>query len=142
MAVRQKAIGVAWAITSTAFAAGTGAGTALKIKPTGESYKKLADSVETKDKNGEVNGKVYFNQREELTLRVYPSDATIAGAKGAGGTMGLAIGDRFTITDADDPDIAGSYLVEDVSKERVIDNIVTFEVMLRAYAADITEDTA
>jgi hypothetical protein len=150
MSVRQKAIGVAWALPAADYtygaAAAVGAGTALKVKTTGMSYRKLADSVETKDNQGEVNGKVYFNQREELTLRVYPSDTTLALGKAAGASIGPAIGDKFYVDDPANPDLEtdmkGAWLVEGLSKERVQDGIVTFEVQLMRYAADITADTA
>lgn len=145
MSVRQKAIGVKWGISATAFgyAVSSGAATILKVVPTGASLRKTATKVMLKDKNGETNGAVIFDQAVEVTLRVYPSDTTIALSKTAGGAIGPAIGDRFEITDADDPDLAGTtYLVEELGKEETNDGVVTFEVTLKEYANNITTDTA
>lgn len=142
MSVRQKAIGVAWGISSSAFTY-TGAATVLKAKGVSQSFRKQSDVVEVKDQNGEVNGLVFFNQSKELTLRVYPSDTTIALAKTAAGTMGMELGDKFAVTDADDPDIAGTtYVVTALGKERVQDNIVFFDITVKEFANDVTADTA
>lgn len=142
MAVRQKAIGVAWGILTTqGYAVGAGAAV-LKANPLSATFRKTSQIVEAPDGNGEPRGLIGFDQRSNLALEVYPSDTTIALAKTAGGTLGIAVLDKFVITDADDPDIAGTYVVQEVSKTRRVGQMVTFDIQLTEYAADLSTDTA
>jgi hypothetical protein len=141
MSVRQKAIGVAWGLAGTGYAYAAAA-TVLKAKGVSEEYTKSARKVECLDNNGEPNGLVFFDQRQQAKLRLYPTDATIALAKTAAGTMGMAIGDKFTVTAADDPDLSGDYVVDELSKVRSREDIVFFDVTATAYSADLTADTA
>lgn len=138
MAVQQKGIGVAWGITSSGYAGTThaGVGYALTTRATGQTLRKSADSEECRDLNGEVVGKVFFNQTSELTLRVYPSGVSISAANTA--NVLPAIGDKMIVTDASDSDIAGTYLVEDCSKTRTNNAKVEFDVTLRRYPTDIS----
>lgn len=135
MAVIQKAIGVCWGVAGTAFTY-TGAATVLNVKNNGESYKRAADLTELKDGNGETVGLVFRNPTEELTLRVYPSGATLAAANT--NNVLPAIGDKCVVTAGDDADIAGNYVITACGKERSIDAQVTFELSLKAWATDLS----
>lgn len=140
MAVKQKGIGVVWGVSSSAYSY-TGSATVLTVKSTGQSYRKSAQKFECKDANGETNGLVFFDARQELTLRVYPSAATIAAAKTA--NVLPAPGDKFTVTDSDDPDVAGTtYVVDECSKEKVNNGITTFDVRMTEYVNDVSADVA
>lgn len=142
MSVRQKAIGVAWGILTTqGYAVGAGAAV-LKANPLGNAFRKTAQIFEVPDGNGEPRGLVSWDPRSNLQLEVYPSDTTIALAKTAAGTLGIAILDKFVITDADDPDIAGTYLVMEVGKTRRVGQMVTFDITLTEFAVDLSADTA
>ena len=140
MSVIQKGIAVAWGISSSGYTY-TGSATALNVRATGQTLRKSADSEECRDLNGEVVGKVFFNQVSELQLRVYPSAATLALAKTA--NVLPAIGDKFVVTDADDSEIAGTtYIVEDSSKTRTNNAKVEFDITVRKYATDISATIA
>jgi hypothetical protein len=142
MSVRRKAIGVAWGLAGSAFAYAAAA-TVLAVKGVSEEYKKSARKVEVLDSNGEPNGLVFFDQRKTVTLRLYPTAATIANADTAAGTMGIEVGDRLTITAAGDPDLAGAtWVVDEVGKARTRDDIVFFDVTATKYAVDLSADTA
>lgn len=142
MAVRQKAIGVAWGLAGTAFAYAAAA-TVLAVKGVSEELTKSARKVEVLDSNGEVNGLVFFDPRSTVKLRLYPTSSTIALANTAAGTLGMAIGDRLTITAAGDPDLAGAtWVVDEVGKVRSREDIVFFDVTATKYATDLSADTA
>lgn len=139
MAVVQKALGVVWGVSSTGFTY-TGSATVLNVKGTGQSFRKTAEKFECKDSNGETNGLVFFNPKKELTLRCYPSGATIAAAK----TNNVLPdpGDKFVVTDADDPDVAGTYVVDECSKEKVNNGITTFDIRVTEYVSDLSATVA
>jgi hypothetical protein len=138
MAVKQKGLGVVWGV-STTNQTYTGSATVLNVKHTGQSYRKSSQKFECKDNNGETNGLVFFDARKELTLRCYPSGATLAAAK----TNNVLPdpGDKFVVTDADDPDVAGTYVVEECSKEKVNNGITTFDIRIIEYVSDLSADT-
>lgn len=135
MSVIQKGIGVAWGVSSSGFTY-TASATVLKVVPTGQSFRKTSKNFECSNKDGETNGKVFFDQRQTLTLRCYPSDTTLALANTA--NVLPAPGDKFVVTDANDPDIAGTYVVEECGKERVNNGITTFDITIIEYVADIS----
>jgi len=135
MAVIQKALGVCWGVAGTGFTY-TGSATALNVKNNGESYKKSAEVSEMKDGNGETIGLVVRNPVEELTLRVYPSGATLEAANT--NNVLPAIGDKFVVTAANDAEVAGTYVVVGCSKERTIDNQVTFQIDVKAWSTDLS----
>jgi len=140
MAVVQKAIGIAWGMgagfTFTAVA------TPLKVKPLSANYQRNAQMVEMPDQNGEAVGLVFWNPTEEIDLRVYPSDTTLAAAITAAGTCGLNVGDKVVIADTDDPDIAGTYVCLKVGKARKVDSHVEFDITLKAWATDLSTTTS
>lgn len=139
MAEIYKAIGVVWGISSTQLGY---AGTAnWATTPTGQTLRKSASKVKVPNKTGGTQGLVFYDPIKELDLEVFPSAATLANAKLA--NVLPAIGDKFTITDADgDTEIVGDWVVEECSKMRKNDSYVTFTVKLVKYEADLTTSVA
>jgi hypothetical protein len=94
--------------------------------------------VEVKDANGEAAGLVFFNPTSELTLRVYPFNATtLSGAATAAAAL-PAVGDKFVITDASDASIAGDYVVMRVGKTRSSGAQVEFDLTVKKWATDLS----
>lgn len=140
MAVVQKGIAVAWGLTSSGYAYSASA-TALNIKGIEQSLTKDAQLFESKDNNGETNGLVFFDPTKEIGLRCYPSNTTIATAKTAAAVL-PAIGDKFTITDADDATIAGDYVVMRVSKTKTVNGRCEFDIAIKQWATDLSATVA
>lgn len=141
MAATVKGLAVAWGITTTGYAY-TGSATALNVKDIEQTLTKDAEVVESRDADGDVNGLVFFNPTTELSLRVYPSAVsatnTLANAKTQAATL-PAIGDKFTITDADDASIAGTdWVVMRVGKTRSITNRVEFDITVKKWSNDVS----
>jgi len=139
MAVIHKGIGVCWGVSSSGYTY-TASATVLRVKGTGQSYRKTANKFECKNETGETNGLVFSDQRKELTLRCYPSDTTLALAKTA--NVLPEVGDKFVVTDADDADLAGTYVTEECSKERVNNGIATFDIRMIEYVTDLSATIA
>lgn len=131
MSVIQKGIGVVWGISSTGYTY-TAAATVLAVKGTGQTFRRSAEKFECKDGNDETIGLVFRNEKKELTLRCYPSSTTLALAQAA--NVLPAPGDKFVVTDAPDPDIAGTYIVDECSKEKVNSGITSFDIKVTEYA--------
>jgi|LakMenEpi03Aug12_release.lakeMendotaPanAssembly.Ray.scaffolds.fasta_scaffold12696_10 hypothetical protein len=137
MAVTQKGMGVAWGITTSGYTY-TGAATTLNVKSLEQSLTRDAEMVEVKDANGEAAGLVFFNPTSELTLRVYPFNATtLSGAATAAAAL-PAVGDKFVITDASDASIAGDYVVMRVGKTRSSGAQVEFDLTVKKWATDLS----
>jgi hypothetical protein len=142
MSVAQKAIGVAWGIDSSTVY--TGVATVLKANPTSQQFNRSASLVEMPDKNGETIGAVFFNKIDELDLRVYPSDNTIALSNTAGGTFGMGAGntlnpgDKFVVTSANDADLAGTYIVIKLGKTKKVGTYCEFDISVKRWPTDIS----
>ena len=134
MAEKQFGIAVVWGTSTTGY---TKAGFAIKLGTEEQTYRKAADQDETRTSAGEYANVTLYGGTEELTLRVYPTDTTIALAKTANLLPG--IGDEMKVIDAEDLDIGAaatgkSYMVAECGKTRSPAAKVTFDVTLRRFA--------
>jgi hypothetical protein len=132
MAEKQLGKAVVWGISTTGYKYGT----FQKLRSEEQTYRKSADVEETRSENGDYANVCFYGGREELTLRVYPSDETIAGAKSA--NILPVIGDPMEVIDPDDIDIGTttpgkSYAVTECSKNRTGTSRVSFDVTLVRY---------
>lgn len=138
MPVIQKGMGVAWGVTTSGYTY-TGSATTLNVKTTEQNLTRDAELVEIKDGNGETTGLVFFNPTTEITLRVYPFNATTLSGAATAGAVLPAVGDKFAITDASDASIAGSdYVVIRVGKTRSQGAQVEFDITVKKYAVDLS----
>ena len=136
----HKGLGIAWSskIDSVTY---TAAATALSVTHQEQSFSKSAEKVEHTDGNGETVGLTFFNAKNELSLRCYPSGATIAAAKTA--NVLPAIGDKLTVAWTSSPahedtDLAGDYIVEGCSKTRRVGEKVEFDISVVKYSTDLS----
>jgi len=140
MAEIQKGIGVVWGLSSTKFEfSATAVLAELFVTPTGETLRRSARKVEVSDKGGQTIGLIFVNPTNELDLEVFPCDIstpTLAGA--IANNILPAVGDKFVITDADDTNIVGTYIVEECSKMKKNDNYVSFTVKIIRYPTDLS----
>lgn len=146
---------------------GIGSGTAKLIK-SGDSteatvflqdvrIQKGANSQEILDGNGEVTGKVYFDQRRTLTMTVFVSGATKSAAETAfaydidPGDKLVVSYDEWTEVASDDAnttltgthtDGEGQWVVESSEKVRTNAGIAEWSVTAIMYANDISEDAS
>jgi hypothetical protein len=133
MPEKQFGVAVVWGISTTDY---TKAGVAQKLNTEEQTYRKTADVEETRSDIGEYANICMYGGQEELTLRVYPSDFTIAGAKGA--NVLPLIGDVMKVIDPDDSNIGApsagkEYIVMECGKNRTGTTKVSFDVTLRRY---------
>jgi hypothetical protein len=94
---------------------------------TGEDVASEADSVELKDRNGEIASVYYYNGRTTLSLKCYPSGAS------ASATALPSIGEKVAVAAATDSDIAGDWICNSISKARTSEGIVEFDIGLISY---------
>jgi hypothetical protein len=139
MSVVQKAIAVAWGTGSTFTFTGSAL---LKVNPLRAGLQRNAQMVEFPDKNGEAIGLAFFNQTDEIDFTVYPSDDTLAHAVTAGGAIGLNVGDKLVVVNADDTDLAGNKIVTKVSKTRKVDGYVEFDISVKKWPTDLSTTIA
>lgn len=133
MAAIQKGVGVVWGISTTGYTY-TGSGT-LRTQTQGINHE--ADSDETRDENGEVINETTYNLREQVTLAVVPSGATMAAAATA--NILPKPGDEIKIIDPGDPDVGSatpgkSYSVLSASKAKSNVARVTIDITARRWA--------
>ena len=117
---------IVWGVSATeisGFTAAVSGGYTL----TGEDHSSESDSVEIKDRSGEIKSVYYYNGRSRLALKAYPSGAS------ASATALPTIGELVTVTSSTDSDIAGDWICESVSKARSQDGIVEFSIGLVSY---------
>lgn len=112
-----------------------------------------ANSQEIMDGNGEVTGKVYFDNRRTLTMTLFISDGTnIAGAE-SNFESNIVPGDELQISwnewEEVDSDTAmtndavlgeGQYVVDTCEKTRAQGQIAEWSVTAIMYANDLTAD--
>lgn len=92
-----------------------------------EDFSSESDKVELKSKSGEIQTVYWFNGRNTLSLKCYPSGAS------ASATALPTLGEKVTVTASSDSDIAGDYICDGVSKSRKQDGIVEFDLSLISY---------
>jgi len=146
---------------------GLGSGTAKLIK-SGDSTEtsvylqdvrmsKAADSQDILDGNGEITGKVIFNQKRTLTMTCFVSGATKSAAETAF-SYDVDVGDKLvvsydewlevasddanaTLTDTH-TDGEGLWMVETAEKTRTAGGIGEWSITAMMYANDITDDAS
>jgi hypothetical protein len=128
-----KGLGVVFGISSTGI---TISGSAVSWKITGQSIAKEAETVIVKDKDGETVGMVVYDPRDVVGLTVYPHGSSLANAKTANALPD--IGDKCVVTDSDDGDVAGTYVVTSSSKSKSNTDVVSFDVEVTKYSTDIS----
>ena len=128
-----KGLGVVFGISSSAI---TIAGGARTWNITGQSVAKEAETVVVKDKDGETKGMVVYDPRDVVGLTVYPHGSSLANAVTANSLPD--IGDACVITDADDGDVAGTYVVTSSSKSKSNTDVTSFDVEVTKYSTDIS----
>jgi hypothetical protein len=128
-----KGLGVVFGISSTF---NTIAGSAVTWKTTGQSITKEAETVIVKDKDGETKGMVIYDPRDVMGMTVYPHGTSLALAKTANSLPD--IGDVATLTDADDSDVTGNYVVTSSGKSKSNTDVTSFDVEVTKYATDIS----
>lgn len=128
-----KGLGVVFGISS---AVTTIAGAAVSYKLTGQSVAKEAETVIVKDKDGETKGMVVYDPRDVVGLTVYPHGASLADAKTANALPD--IGDAAVLTDSDDADVGGNYVVTSSSKSKSNTDVTSFDVEVTKYSSDIS----
>jgi hypothetical protein len=128
-----KGLGVVFGISSTF---NTIAGSAVTWKTTGQSISKEAETVVVKDKDGETKGMVIYDPRDVMGMTVYPHGTSLALAKTANSLPD--IGDVATLTDADDSDVTGNYVVTSSSKSKSNTDVTSFDVEVTKYSTDIS----
>ena len=129
-----KGLGVVFGVSSTAIAIAGAAASSWKI--TGESISKEAETVIVKDKDGETKGMVVYDPRDVVGLTVYPHGASLADAKTANALPD--IGDAAVLTDSDDADLGGNYVVTSSSKAKSNTDVTSFDVEVTKYSTDIS----
>ena len=132
-----KGLGVVFGISS---AVTTIAGSAVSYKLTGQSVTKEAETVIVKDKDGETKGMVVYDPRDVGGLTVYPHGASLADAKTANALPD--IGDAAVLTDADDGDVGGNYVVTSSAKSKSNTDVTSFDVEVTKYSTDISTTIA
>ena len=128
-----KGLGVVFGVSSTAI---TIAGSSVDYKFTGQSVAKEAETVIVKDKDGETKGMVVYDPRDVVGLTVYPHGSSLANAVTANSLPD--IGDKCVITDADDGDVAGTYVVTSSGKSKSNTDVTSFDVEVTKYSTDIS----
>ena len=128
-----KGLGVVFGISS---AVTTIAGSAVSYKLTGQSVAKEAETVIVKDKDGETKGMVVYDPRDVVGLTVYPHGSSLANAKTANALPD--IGDAAVLTDSDDADVGGNYVVTSSSKSKSNTDVTSFDVEVTKYSTDIS----
>jgi hypothetical protein len=128
-----KGLGVVFGISSTGI---TISGSAVSWKITGQSIAKEAETVIVKDKDGETVGMVVYDPRDVVGLTVYPHGSSLANAKTANALPD--IGDKCVVTDSDDGDVDGTYVVTSSSKSKSNTDVVSFDVEVTKYSTDIS----
>ncbi len=128
----QKGVGVVWGISSTGITY-TGSGT-LRIQS--QALSKSADEDETRNEAGEVVNHTTYNLREEISLTVVPSGATMAAAKAS--NIVPDPGEELKIIDTDLEIGASSpgksYMVISASMNKTNNGKATIEITARRYA--------
>lgn len=143
MAEKQFGVAVVWGISTTGYEKITGAaGVAYPFRTEEQTFRKTADVEETRSENGDYANICIYGGQEELSLRVYPSAATLAAANT--GNVLPEIGSSMRVADID-VDIGKSpagetqsppdkqYIVMECSKARTGTTHVSFDVTLRRY---------
>jgi len=130
-------VGVAWGLGSYYDKAGgdawtTGVGALVN---TGESFSYESDKAEVRNNVGETVSVRYFNFRQTLSLKLYPS-ATSGGAYDYDDRP--YPGARMVLTAAEtggylDNDMSGTWMVDSVSSERSPDANKTYDVSLSRF---------
>lgn len=113
--------------TSATDATGFTAAVSGSLTFTAEDWSQEKDKVEVKNGNGEIVTVYYYNPRETVGLKCYPSGAN------ASPTATPVIGEKVSVAAATDSDIAGDFICDSVSKARSQDGIVEFDISLIAY---------
>jgi len=93
---------VVWGLATVPSA--TGMGTAIVVQSA--DFKVESESAEFKNAVGQTVAKIYYNQKETMTIEVVPSSTSVAFAQ-AGSILPLP-GTVVTVTDASDTEVAGS----------------------------------
>ena len=124
MANIYKNVGVHWGTSSTTTSIVSGQ---LQTR----DHTKKADMEEIKNGDGNVVGKVYYNQTDDATFEWIPTSATVNGTL----TVTLpAIGDKITVSDSIYADIAKTnWLVEEVSTKSSNTSCLKATAKLTAY---------
>lgn len=133
-----KGLGVVFGVSSTAISIAGAAASSWKI--TGESVSKEAETVIVKDKDGETKGMVVYDPRDVVGLTVYPHGSSLANAVTANSLPD--IGDKCVVTDADDGDVAGTYVVTSSGKSKSNTDVTSFDVEVTKYSTDISTTIA
>lgn len=127
-AIQKGTFGVVWSLGTTV--SGTGIGT-NQIQSAD-----LGDEAELKEiktgADGETKCIIFSDNKQNVTIEVVPSGATIAAAKTA--SIIPSPGADVTITDADDAEFAGTWHCLSASKRKTVDGEVRITMSLRKYA--------
>lgn len=139
MASVQKGItgfGVVWSLGTTITATGIGTNQLQSV-----DYGLESDVKELKGADAATKCIIFSDTKENMTIEVIPSGATIALAKAA--NVIPAIGADVTIVDADDAEIAGSpgattrWHFLSGTKRKTVDGEVRLTFVLRRYETDL-----
>ena len=112
--------GIVWGTASTGLTYTASA----TVTPTGEDYAREADKHEIKGSDGNVKTLYFYNYRETLSLKCFPSGSS------ADATALPTIGEKVTVAASGDSQIAGDWIADSVSKSRSVDGQVEFDLGL------------
>lgn len=143
----QRGVGVVFGVSGMTF---TGFGTITGIHNKNHTYRRESDSKEIRNGDGDVVGKVYYNERRTMTLEVVPAGADINTSQtnavnllGFGGTPAPP-GTIVTVAEADtqlDPiwetPHSGAWLLENMEMRRTDTDEALITLELMQYTANV-----
>jgi len=134
----QKGTGIVWSLPNFALS-GTGVYATGIVQSV--SYGLGGDEAETKGSDGVVKSLNLYNRKEEITVEVVPSGATLAAAKACAILPDL--GADITVADTDDTgsqiigsstgDGTGTYIFISGNVNKRVDGATTLTMVLRRY---------
>lgn len=119
----QVGCGVVWAVPGMTM---TLDGVAFNVSVSELTLSAEAKTEEHFHNSGELGGQTFFDQRLALSMKVYPSGATMAAAKT--NDVRPVPGTEMTITSTDDPNVAGNWSVMSMSASRTLTGKLTYDV--------------
>ena len=120
---RTQGTAIIWGLGTTGISGFAAVGSSTNAF-TGADYAVEADVAEMKNYQGEVISKYYYNYRQTLGLKCYPAGS------GANASALPMPGEKVTVADSSDSQIAGDYICESVSKARSNEAHVEFDIQL------------
>jgi hypothetical protein len=135
----QKGIGVVWGVSTGAITAGTG-----RLLHTGQSLSEDIEISEHRDNSGEFIGVSTFAGTKTLELEVYPASAVSSPtvAQSANAMISCPVpGDKVTLTDSTDGDVAGDWMVISASRRKSNTDKVTITMSLKRWNGLTSYDT-